>query len=102
MLNKILILFFPGDETIVVDLTKEEEFAEIEEITQQIISHCAQNVQNPVEILKYAQEKIMCGRPLETMDTSTEIEGETNFILIDRENILKSGFEEISEITNFR
>src|SRR6056300_742288 len=70
----------------------------IDEITQEIIKHCATNVQNPVEILKFAQDKILTGRQLETVDTSNEIEGDTNFILVDRDKVMDTGFEEISQI----
>lgn len=85
-----------------IDLTEDKEFTEMDVITQEIINHCVNDVQNPVEILKYAQGKILNGRPLETADVSIEIEGETNFILVDRENLLESGFEKISTVSNFR
>lgn len=86
-----------------IDLTKDEEFAEIDEITKQIIEYCrAHDVHNPVDILKYAQGKILTGRPLEIFDEASEIEGDTSFILVDRENLMETGLDEISEITNLR
>ncbi|PFX24171.1 hypothetical protein AWC38_SpisGene11235 [Stylophora pistillata] len=90
------------DKRETIDLTEDKEFTEMDIITQEIINYCVNVVQNPVEILKYAQRKILNGRPLETADVSIEIEGETNFILVDRENLLELGFEEISTISNFR
>ncbi|XP_022780031.1 uncharacterized protein LOC111321420 [Stylophora pistillata] len=56
------------DKRETIDLTEDKEFTEIDVITQEIINHCVNDVQNPVEILKYAQGKILNGRPLETAD----------------------------------
>lgn len=78
-----------------------EELREINEITEQIIKEC-EHSQNPVEILKCAQDKILTGRQLEITDPTSEIEGETNFILVDRENLFQTGLDEISNLTNLR
>ena len=47
-----------------------------------------------MQILKYLQEKLT-GRPLEILDTTSCEKGDTNLIMVDRENILETGFEEI-------
>ena len=52
-------------------------------------------IQNPVQILKYLQENLITGRPLEILDPTSCEKGDTNPIMVDRENILKTGFEEI-------
>ena len=59
---------------------------------------------DPVEVLKYLQKEIVTGRPLEVTDTSSEdtIEGETNYITVDRDNILKTTFAELQYISNYR
>ena len=39
---------------------------------------------NAVEVLKYLQENLVQGRPLEVADASQCIDGETNFITVNR------------------
>ena len=85
-----------------IDLTSEEEGEkDISDFVEEIIKECQQN-QNTTEILRVAQNRILTGRPLDITDTSREITGETNYILVDRNNILETGISEISTITNFR
>ena len=85
-----------------VDLTiDEEEEKDISDFVEEIIKECEQN-QNTTEILRVAQNRILTGRPLDITDASREITGETNYILVDRNNILETGISEISTITNFR
>ena len=58
----------------------------IDNITVNIISEC-KGFQNPVLILKKAQEHILVGRKLDIVDPSTELEGKTNFIVVDRDKL---------------
>ena len=51
--------------------------------------------QNQVQILKYLQQKLITGRPLEIVDPTSCEKGNTNLVMVDRENILKAGLEEI-------
>ena len=51
--------------------------------------------QNQVQILKYLQQKLITGRPLEILDPTSCEKGNTNLVMVDRENILKAGLEEI-------
>ncbi len=60
------------------------------------------NISNPVEILRYIQSKIIQGRSLDVQDIVTEIEGETNFIIVNRNDLLRTAFEEINSISNYR
>jgi len=72
---------------------------EINKIIVNIISFCKENnIDNPVEILRKLQQEIVCGRPLEVEDPNETIEGETNYIAVDRENILYTGMDEINAI----
>ena len=48
-----------------------------------------------MQILKYLQEKLITGRPLEILDPTSCEKGDTNPIMVDHENILETGFEEI-------
>lgn len=52
--------------------------------------------------MKIAQDKIIKGRKLELESESGTIEGATNFILVDRENLLETAFVEIKEIVDLR
>ena len=59
-------------------------------------NYCRTNgIDNPVEILCYAQSLIVRGRPLDVQDVSETLEGETNFILINRQDVLKSTMDEM-------
>jgi len=56
--------------------------------------------QNPVEILRYLQNYLVIGRKLEIQDVSLANIGETNYIMVDRSNILETGFEELETHSN--
>ena len=55
---------------------------------------------NPIEILRQMQETFVTGRPLELQSTESCINGRTNFIMVDRWDLLKTAFEEISDIVD--
>jgi hypothetical protein len=75
----------------------------IDFVIAKAIDFCiSENIQDPVEILRYLQSVIVCGRKLEITDTTQCDEGETNFIIVDRNNILETGFEEVGSIENLR
>ena len=57
---------------------------------------------DPVEVLKYLQKEIVTGRPLEVTSSEDTIEGETNYITVDRDNILETTFAELQYISNYR
>ena len=52
-------------------------------------------IQEPVEMLRYLQSKILRGRPLDITDDASVPTGDTNFIAVDRENILETTFDEL-------
>ena len=54
--------------------------------------------QNPVEILRSLQNALVSGRRLEINDLTADNSGKTNFILVDRNNILDTGFDEIEAL----
>ncbi len=94
-----------GDEVIVISDTVQNKKGEedIEEAVNLCIKSCKDgNIQNPVEILRSAQQHIVRGRPLDISSPSQPLEGETNFISINRYDVLKSAFEEIKAIENLR
>ena len=66
-----------------------------------IIQYCKeQDFNSPVEIIKYLQENLVQGRSLEIADASQCIDGETNFIMVDRSNLLNTATEEIQHLQN--
>ena len=51
-------------------------------------------------MLRYLHKKIISGRPLEVTNSSQVLEGETNFITVDRHDILETTFEELNHVTD--
>ncbi len=60
------------------------------------------NLPSPVEILRFLQQEIVEGRPLEVQRADETIEGQSNYITVDREQILETTFSELEYIENFR
>ena len=55
-----------------------------------------------MEILRYLQSVVVTGRKLEIEDTTQCVEGETNFILVNRNDLIESAFDEIDSISDIR
>lgn len=77
---------------------------QLEEILKYAIRYCNENnMENPVDVFKrYIKCILVQGRPLDIEAIDSTIEGETNYVVIDRHNILESSFEEIRALTNLR
>ena len=81
-----------GEET----LADNTEDPSVDVLAKRCVNYCRANgIENPVEILRYAQSVIVSGRPLDVQDVSQSLEGETNFILINRQDVLKSAMDEV-------
>lgn len=77
----------------------ESESESLDYIVQCCISFCQENkISNPVEMLRKIQELVVTGRPLEVEDSTSSIEGETNFITVNRHNLLETSLEEICSL----
>lgn len=85
------------NETSSVDVER-PELSKLEDRFQTVITEFPSDITEPTEILRYLQSKIHRGRPLDIVDDTSPLEGETNFISVDRENILQTTFEELKEI----
>lgn len=80
-----------------------------DELINEVIEYCQKNEleYSPVEILRKLQSVVVQGRTLE-IDTHNQAHYagggpcSTNQIYVDRENILKTGMEEVKAIDNFR
>ena len=74
-----------------------------EKVISDLIKKCnAENIIDPIEILRCASTHIVQGRQLDISSASNTLEGETNFIHVDREDILQSAFEELRSLENPR
>lgn len=62
----------------------------------------SQNLHDPVEVIRFLQEKIVTGRPLELTSCEETCEGATNFITVDRDRVLETTFSELEFIDNYR
>ena len=88
-----------------VDLTNSSSESEVVSLVEMdidsridaIVESCKNSgySQNPGQILKYLQQKLITGRPLEILDPTSSEKGDTNVTMVDREKILETGFEEI-------
>lgn len=81
----------------------EEKEDNIDTAVGKVVTFCqTNNVHNPVEVLRRMQKEIVTGRRLELESDSEVLEGETNYINVDRMNILETAFEEIGALENLR
>lgn len=81
---------------------KEQELESARVFFCQVVNEFPSNITEPTEMLRYLQKKIVTGRPLDVTESSEILEGETNYITVDRENILKTTFEELKHVTDPR
>ena len=69
----------------------------------EVIEYCkSHNVEDAVEILRCLQNIMVEGMALSIQDPTSFDDGETNFIMVDRYNILKTSFDEVKCLKNLR
>ena len=73
----------------------------LEDIVEKIAIKCAGSG-NPVQMLQCLQDSVIVGRALEIVNVSESLEGDVNFILVNRYNLLETAFDEIQLIENPR
>ena len=74
--------------------------SELQRTVYSCIDYCLkESIGNPVEILKCAQRFLLCVRPLDVTDPSAPLDGETNFILVKRQNVFQSAKEEFQSVS---
>ena len=62
-------------------------------------------IHDPVEILRFLQKRLCCGRPLfvrNILDNERSMEGFVNQICVDRDDIITSTFYELKSITDYK
>ena len=89
-----------------VDLTQPEEnhlSQTLDEAVNATVNYCKENsVLGHVEILRCFQQKVIVGRSLEVENVAQAVEGETNYINVDRNNLIETAFEEIQFLDEYR
>ena len=99
-------LSMPGQPPISIDLSQQPNSNKNGESPHKffdtVVNEFPSNITEPTEILRYLQKKIVRGRPLEVTDPSMDLQGETNFITVDREKILQTTFEELKSVEDPR
>ena len=99
--NNVVLHTVTGDSNL--NAVAAVNLVNLETAVAQCISICENNnVGNPVEILKCAQKYILQGRPLDVSSPEQPLDGETNFVSIDRFNVLNTAVEEFKDIENPR
>lgn len=80
-----------------------EPVVTVDEIVDKVVAYCLQHdISNPVEILRCLQKEIVTGQPLELTDVTQCSSGETNFILVNRDKLLDTAFDELKFHSNYR
>ena len=97
--------------TTYIDLTRPtevttqhgEQLSTVDNVVSETINYCQQhNVSTAVEILRCFQSKIVTGRLLEIQFDYEANESETNFIMVDRQNLLTTALDEIMSLEEYR
>ena len=75
---------------------------DIDSVMPVIVEHCEDTriSSNPVEVLRYMQTQLVRGRALDVTNVGECEMGDTSYILVDRNEILETSFEEIEAISN--
>ena len=86
---------------------KESEISNMDKIVDDIVddtvAYCEQyNVLSAFEILCCFQKKMVTGRDLEVQALDEVNKGNTNIIMIDRGNVLKTALDEILCLTDYQ
>ena len=71
---------------------------EADDFFSTVVNEFPSTIVEPTEMLRYLQKKIVKGRPLDIIDLSAVLEGDVNYITVDRENILETTFEELKNV----
>ena len=72
--------------------------SEADDFFSTVVNEFPSMIVEPKEMLRYLQKKIVKGRPLDIIDLSAVLEGDVNYITVDRENILETTFEELKNV----
>ena len=88
-----------------VDLTQTpnvENYRTVEEVVNGTVAFCKEKNFSHVEILRCFQQKMVIGRALEVQNVVQTTEGDTNYINVDRYNLMETTFDEIMFLEEYR
>ena len=75
----------------------------VSEVVEMVANYCREkNIVDPTDILKIFQKHIVTGRPLDLVSDAETVEGITNLIKVDRQNLLNTAVEEIKSLEDLR
>ncbi len=94
--DNISVNYVPPTSPLHVEPTIEK----IPDFFDKVVNELPSSITEPAETLRYLQKKIVKGRPLEINDTSVDLKGETNFITVDRDDILQTTFDELKNVAD--
>ena len=81
----------------------DDDKMKVYEVVEKTVHYCRKNdINNPVEILRCLQLNMVTGRALEVEFAHEEKVGETNFIMVDRQNLSQTALDEISSLQDFQ
>ena len=87
----------------IVPDSNDGESRSVDNIAKEAIEHCQKNgIENPLEILRYVQGVMVCGRALEVEDVGQCSEGDTNFIMVNRYDLIETAFPETDNLDDLR
>jgi hypothetical protein len=99
----IVLQELPTAEIETVDLTQPGESQTVDKAVKDTVNYCNSNsVLDYVEILRCFQQKVVTGRVLEVENVAEAVAGETNYIHVDRNNLIETAFEEIMFLNDYR
>lgn len=76
---------------------------QFKKIANRCIIFCKENgLSDPIDIVRYLQSMIVKGRKLDIDDEASVLQGETNYIMVDRANLIETAFPEIVSIEDLR
>lgn len=93
--------------SVEIDNTDEEAISVSKTVLDEIVDIITtKNLSDPIEILRLLQQKLIKGRKLDVTSIDLivgldELEQSTNYICVDRQNILKTTFAEFESIEDF-
>jgi hypothetical protein len=93
--------------SVEIDNTDEEAISVSKTVLDEIVDIITtKNLSDPVELLRLLQQKLIKGRKLDVTNIDLivglgELEKSTNYICVDRQNILKTTFAELESIEDF-
>ena len=86
----------------IAQLAQQKEEDTTDKIEEVICEIKGKSLMDPVEILRLLQNRLLKGRQLDVIELTDGLDGQTNYICVDRQKILSTTFDEFKTIEDFR